>query len=432
MHNAAVLFYLEAVNRFEGAKTCTQGLCTWNVPTLKKITYLPIKDIDFSSAKAKKQKLDQDLEGIVLEEDVVTVKEGSWPTDDDFKLYYSNISQQGTKPSVLSLIAEHSDNYVLKIHQPEFPQPLSTLRKAEYIKLNYYELLQVCETIFISITQEMCNNVETETRTQSKSKLWYKYRAGRVTASRMRAVCHTSLANPSPSLVKSICYPDVFCFTTKATEWGCSHEHQARELYVKTNKPNHQNFRVIENGLFINPEWPFIGASPDGIIECLCHGRGTLEIKCLCCHRGEDIVNAASNDKNFCLKKDVDGSLHLDPNHAYYYQIQTQLFVCDVNYCDFCVATFADSGNRSGLHVEQIYKNSTLWSQCVKQSSAFFGKCVLPELMGSWFTRPLASEDQTDESIQSFVTQSTSQAVIASLILSQHIATVTVQNLVAC
>ena len=34
-HIAAVLFYLEAVNRFEEAKTYTQGLCTWNVPTLR-------------------------------------------------------------------------------------------------------------------------------------------------------------------------------------------------------------------------------------------------------------------------------------------------------------------------------------------------------------------------------------------------------------
>ena len=77
------------------------------------------------------------------------------------------------------------------------------------------------------------------------------------------------------------------------------------------------------------------------------------------------MVNAASNDKNFCLKTDTDGALHLDPDHAYYYQIQTQLFICDVNYCDFCVATFA--GNRSALHVKRIYKNSsTLWSQCVK------------------------------------------------------------------
>ena len=62
----------------------------------------------------------------------------------------------------------------------------------------------------------------------------------------------------------------------------------------------------MENGVFIKSEWLFIGASPDGIVECSCHDKGTLEIKCPYCHRGEDTVCAASDDKKFCLKKDAD------------------------------------------------------------------------------------------------------------------------------
>ena len=170
-----MLFYLEAVHRFEEAKACTQELCTWSVPTLKKIDYLPIKDIDFTSAKGKKRKLDQSLEGVVLEESTVTVKEGSRPTDENFSLYYCSISQQDTKPSILSLIPEYSNNYVPKVSQSQYPQPLTVLRKAEYVKLNYHELLQVCENVSISITQEMSTLIETETRTQSDSKLWFKY-----------------------------------------------------------------------------------------------------------------------------------------------------------------------------------------------------------------------------------------------------------------
>ena len=135
-HAHILLQCLEAVNRFKEAKTCTQEMCIWNAPTLKKIKYLPIKDI--ASAKAKKWKLD--FEGIVLE-DVATLREGSKPTDDEFKLYCSNISQQGTMPSVLSLMSEHSESYVsCKIRQPEFPQPLSFLCDMKYIKLNYHEL----------------------------------------------------------------------------------------------------------------------------------------------------------------------------------------------------------------------------------------------------------------------------------------------------
>lgn len=159
--------------------------------------------------------------------------------------------------------------------------------------------MSYCKSVkmFPSTSPEMCNLIERETKSQNKSKLWYKYRAGRVTASRMRAVCHTNLADPSQSLIKSICYPEAFQFTTKATAWGCSHERQAREMYEKVSKSQDQNFSVEENGLFVNPKWPYIGISPDGIICCLCCGKGTLEIKCPYCHQGEAIDSAAASDK---------------------------------------------------------------------------------------------------------------------------------------
>ena len=35
----------------------------------------------------------------------------------------------------------------------------------------------------------------------------------------MKGVCHTS-----QSLIKSVCYPEVFSFTSKETSWGYKHE----------------------------------------------------------------------------------------------------------------------------------------------------------------------------------------------------------------
>ncbi len=42
------------------------------------------------------------------------------------------------------------------------------------------------------LTKDQAEKVETETRNQAKSNLWFKFRAGRVTASKMKAVCHTN------------------------------------------------------------------------------------------------------------------------------------------------------------------------------------------------------------------------------------------------
>ena len=178
----------------------------------------------------------------------------------------------------------HSQNIACK-----FSQPLTSLQKLEYLKLPYHDLLNVCEKVFVevTITNDMAKAVESETRQQHKTNLWFKYRAGRVTASRMKAVCHTDITNPSQSLVKSICYPEAFTFISKQTNWSCKHEKQARERY--RNKSNHDNLVTAQNRLFINPLWPFIGASPDGILNCEYCSTGVLEIKCPYCHRDESI-----------------------------------------------------------------------------------------------------------------------------------------------
>ena len=64
-----------------------------------------------------------------------------------------------------------------------------------------------------------------------------------------------------------------------------------------------------------------------------------------------------------------------------------QLFVCNVEYVDFCVCTFLrDERNNyddSGVHIERIYKNLTIWEECVKKAQDFFKICLLPELMGN-------------------------------------------------
>jgi len=220
-----------------------------------------------------------------------------------------------------------------------FPQPLPLLHRSEYLDMEYHRLLKVCESTEISITDEMAVAVENETRSQANSKLWFRYRAGRVTASRMKAVCHTDATNPSQSLVKSICYPESFCFTSRQTTWGCKHEKSARDQYVKAQKSKHTNFTVQDSGLVINPLWPFIGASRDGILSCTCCGRGTLSLL----SPGGGHSCRFQKDSKFCFQSSSDGSLHLNHRHAYYYQVQTQLFVSDIDveYCDFCVCTFS-------------------------------------------------------------------------------------------
>ena len=93
-------------------------------------------------------------------------------------------------------------------------------------------------------------------------------------------VCHTDPSQPAASCIKGICYPDRH-LTTSAMRWGSKHEKCAKAAYVTRMMAEHVNFSVRDSGLVIHREYPEIGASPDGITWCDCHGGGSHEVKCL-------------------------------------------------------------------------------------------------------------------------------------------------------
>jgi len=72
----------------------------------------------------------------------------------------------------------------------------------------------------------------------------------------MKAVCHTYLTHPSHSLIKTICYPEEFSYTSKQTAYGSKNEKKARELYYKIIVKDHIDFQLSESGLVINLKWP--------------------------------------------------------------------------------------------------------------------------------------------------------------------------------
>ena len=58
-------------------------------------------------------------------------------------------------------------------------------------------------------------------------------------------------------------------------------------------KQHHQSFTVKESGLILDPMYPFVGASPDGVVTCICCGTRVLEIKYpySCINKGLKEVN---------------------------------------------------------------------------------------------------------------------------------------------
>ena len=153
------------------------------------------------------------------------------------------------------------------------------LCKPEYLSFNYHELLKVCEECVVTVSDREVQAVEACTKQQSGSSLWFSMRTGRITASRFKAASHTDPSSPSISLIISICHPELSKFRTAATKWGCDHERAAKEKYAQMSKLSHKEFELQESGLFLSTEFPFVGASPDGLVTCLCCSDGICEVK---------------------------------------------------------------------------------------------------------------------------------------------------------
>jgi hypothetical protein len=105
----------------------------------------------------------------------------------------------------------------------------------------------------------------------------------------------------------------------------------------------------------VNPSLPHLGASPDGRVldRSSENPLGLLEIKCP--YKFRDILpKDAANERDFCLEN-VDGKLNLKINHPFYYQVQGQRAITQVEWCDFVVYT------TKGMHVQRILYNSDVW-----------------------------------------------------------------------
>ena len=109
------------------------------------------------------------------------------------------------------------------------------------------------------------------------SLLWHEHRKGRITTSLFGQVCHTSIENPSKSLVNTFIKQPLI--HSPALTWVLK-----MKIQLSRNTTNWFQQSTLMSlsriGLYINPSYPHLDASPDALIECECCGKGLVEMKC--------------------------------------------------------------------------------------------------------------------------------------------------------
>lgn len=161
---------------------------------------------------------------------------------------------------------------------------------------------------------------------------WYQFRHNLITASNIwKAV--GSEANQN-SLILEKCKPmvtdsyEAMPNTDSPLHWGVKYEPLTTMLYEYRNR-----CKVGEFGCIQHPAYPFIGASPDGIVvseDSSAYGR-MLEIK-----------NVVS--------REITGVPKMD----YWVQMQVQMEVCNLNECDFVETQFKEYDE---VDEELFYRN---------------------------------------------------------------------------
>ncbi|KAG8196027.1 hypothetical protein JTE90_028997 [Oedothorax gibbosus] len=198
--------------------------------------------------------------------------------------------------------------------KPDMPEELYSEKKERFLTT-------------LQVTAERRDKIEKETRLQRDSPTWLHERRKRLTASHFGSVCirlaHTSCKN----LVKAILYSN---FDNRALRYGREHEKDAiREL--ETNF----DIKVSECGLFVSTVSPYLGATPDGLVD----GDGLVEVNARCrpgefvlIHGSSGAVGLAAVQIAKHLKLKVAGTAGTEEGMALIKRLGANFAVCHREY----------------------------------------------------------------------------------------------------
>ncbi|KAJ8038813.1 hypothetical protein HOLleu_16348 [Holothuria leucospilota] len=106
-HVCSLLFYTETKVRIRDSVTVTQEAAYWKMPaTVKKAQYPPLHQIDFTSSKSKKRKLDDSVSNALtplISDSSQPISAVSKPGHKDIANFFENLNECGAKSAVLSV-----------------------------------------------------------------------------------------------------------------------------------------------------------------------------------------------------------------------------------------------------------------------------------------------------------------------------------------
>ncbi|XP_048730406.2 uncharacterized protein LOC125647675 [Ostrea edulis] len=352
-HIASLLFALEDYTLQFGydPDACTSKLCTWNVGRKAKRQPQPC----YSTSYNKKLKADR----------------------------YRNYNPMTTKLDETKFANEfiatlpNSGSYcmfdqILEIEYSDYVVDIKNLNERTNYSLNL-------------IKQDASEPYEVpNTDRQAESIMWHSSRNCRITASVAKEVSSVKSLRAKYNLLERILWGKKLP-QLKSLKYGQENEDNAFTQYVNLSKGNNETTR--KSGFWINPEYPELGCSPDGLIYDANNNLiGVLEIKCPLVLKDKDplCIESLKPCQRFNLCYTIEnGILSLKKTHKYYAQVQMQMGLCNVKFCDFVIWSSAKT------LIQRIHFDGEYWHDLRDKLILFHHKCMMPEYLEMRIPRKL-------------------------------------------
>ena len=158
-----------------------------------------------------------------------------------------------------------------------------------------------------------------------------------------------------------------------AIRYGISNEAKAANKYAEYMTGIGHDVQVLECGLVVSSTMPWLAASPDRKVIDKIFGFGLVEIKCPYSLRHLTPEEACADPSFYCQL--VNGKPELKKDHPYYYQVQGQMGLAGLKWCDFVVFF------QKGLIVQRIKFDEPFWKSMITKLTNFYQQHVMPEAM---------------------------------------------------
>lgn len=316
-HSVAFLAWL---HRRSHDRATTSIKCYWKKSTLSKVgtslKFIKLKDL----CKARKQNVVAPLSN---ENFLTDLMEHSKMVGDA----HNQLTKYFVEPSNLEKLSIH---YLTTTIKPK----------------SATEFMEHCKSVMTTID---CDEAAVATSSQNESPLWHELRYARITASKAYEAAHSKTF--SGALTESI------MGATKLKDTEAMKRGRLLEGEVIKEVAKLRNIKIKRCGLLLNPNYPIMGASPDGETP-----EYSIEIKC-------PFSEAA-------FKRYITGNTVAS---KYMAQVQLQMHFSNKLKALFCVAQ-SDFESSKKITIIEVDYNKQYCDDLLKKCIVFWTNAIFPKL----------------------------------------------------